>query len=176
MEKKIVAIDMDEVLADFLKKELRIYEEEFGVTYTPEDLNGHELYQVVPEEHRDIVYGYPHRPGFFRDLEVMQDSQEVVAELQEKYEVFVVSAAMEFRDSLVDKRDWLGDHFPSISWKHVVFCGFKHIIRGDYLIDDRADNLKFFFGQPLLFSAPHNLKVNSFQRVENWKAVANYLL
>ena len=176
MSRKIIAIDMDEVLADFLTKELHIYEKEFGVRYTPEQLTGKELYQVVPDEHRDIVYGYPHREGFFRDLEVMDGAKVVVAELQKKYEVFVVSAAMEFRESLVDKRDWLGEHFPEISWKNVVFCGYKHIIRGDYLIDDRADNLKFFFGEPLLFSAPHNADVYSYKRMENWQAVGEYLL
>ena len=133
---------MDEVLADFLKKELEVYEQEFGIKYTPEDLNGKELYQIVDQEHRDHVYGYPHRKGFFADLEVMEGAQIVVAELQKRYEVFVVSAAMEFRDSLVDKRDWLDQHFPEISWKNTVFCGYKHIIKADYLIDDRADSVE----------------------------------
>jgi len=167
---------MDEVLADFLKKELQVYEQEFGIKYTLEDLEGKELYQVVSAEHRDHVYGYPHRKGFFADLEVMEGAQIVVAELQKKYEVFVVSAAMEFRESLVDKRDWLDEHFPEISWRKTVFCGYKHIIKADYLIDDRADNLKFFDGEALLFSAPHNALLTDYHRMDNWKAVGDYLL
>ena len=51
-------------------------------------------------------------PGFFRNLPVMPDSIEVLGELNKVYEVFIVSAATEFPNSLKDKLDWLLQHFP----------------------------------------------------------------
>jgi 5'(3')-deoxyribonucleotidase len=67
-------------------------------------------------------------------------------------------------------------HFPFITWKHIVFCGHKYMIQADYLIDDHEKNLHTFTGTPLLFTAPHNLHINDFQRVNNWKEVELLLL
>ena len=174
--KKSIAIDMDEVLADFITKELDIYEKEFGIRIKLEDLHGKELYQAVDPLHKDAVLSYPYRKGFFADLEVMPGSKRVITELQKKYEVFVVTAATEFPNSLKDKFTWLNRHFPSIGWQYVVFCGYKSVIHTDYLLDDRPSNLKTFSGHPLLFSAPHNLEQNTFERLNNWEEVGNYFL
>ena len=67
-------------------------------------------------------------------------------------------------------------HFPFITWKHIVFCGHKHMIQADYLIDDHEKNLHTFTGTPLLFTAPHNLHIADFKRVNNWKEVEKLLL
>jgi 5'(3')-deoxyribonucleotidase len=50
------------------------------------------------------------------------------------------------------------------------------MIQADYLIDDHEKNLKTFNGTPLLFTAPHNLHIHEYQRVDTWDAVANLLL
>jgi len=105
----------------------------------------------------------------------MPDSQRVIKELSEKYEVFVVSAAMEFRNSLIDKLDWLNEHFPFISWTHIMFCGLK-IVNVDIFIDDRIRNFADFDGRKLLYSSPHNLLINDYERVDNWQQVADKLL
>jgi 5'(3')-deoxyribonucleotidase len=55
-----------------------------------------------------------------------------------------------------------------------VFCGNKSILRADYLIDDLPRNLERFEGQGILYSAPHNLSVPGYVRVENWHEVATY--
>jgi 5'(3')-deoxyribonucleotidase len=67
-------------------------------------------------------------------------------------------------------------HFPFITWKNIVFCGHKHMIQADYLIDDHEKNLTTFTGTPLLFSAPHNLHITEFERVSSWIDVKNKLL
>jgi 5'-nucleotidase len=65
-------------------------------------------------------------------------------------------------------------HFSFIPSTHYVFCGTKSILRADYLIDDQPRNLTRFEGQGLLYSAPHNLEVTGFVRVNNWLEVADY--
>lgn len=95
--------------------------------------------------------------------------------MQEQHEVYIVSAATEFPKSLEDKIDWLGEHFPFISWKNIVFCGNK-IIKADVLIDDRIKNFAEFDGRPLLFSSPHNILITDYERVDNWEQVLQKLL
>lgn len=170
-----IAIDMDEVLADPIYKFIQLYNRDHQV---PMDLvikPGTEIFQNVPEEVNDKWFDYINQKGFFRDLPVIDGAVEAVQQLQSKYEVYIVSAAMEFRNSLEDKLDWLGEHFPFISWKNVVFCGEK-IVDVDIMIDDRIKNFVGFEGRPLLFTSPHNLLVTEYERVDNWQQVLGKLL
>lgn len=114
--------------------------------------------------------------GFFTDIPVKPNAVEVIQSLMESYEVFIVSAATEFPNSMKEKLGWMKEHFPFISWKHIVFCGHKHMISADYLIDDHEKNLKTFTGTPLLFSAPHNLHIQDYERVNSWSEIKARLI
>lgn len=175
MNKQRIAIDMDEVIADTTQKFIDLYKEAHNIEITYPMLYGKEFRDVLPEELYNTTRKYINEPGFFRDIPVMPDSQRVVKALTEKYEVFIVSAAMEFRNSLIEKYDWMAGHFPFISWTHIVFCGLK-IVNVDIMIDDRSRNFVGFNGRKLLYSSPHNLEINEFERVSNWQEVADKLL
>ncbi|MXV49830.1 5'(3')-deoxyribonucleotidase [Pedobacter sp. HMF7647] len=166
---------MDEVIADVIPKFLKLYNRDFGTALDIEQTPGKEVFELIPEDVNRKWYEYINEPGFFRDLEPIADSREVVKKLHEKYDLYIVSAAMEFRNSLQDKYDWLRDHFPFIDWKHIIFCGNK-IVNVDILIDDRIRNFVDFDGRKLLFSSPHNLLITEYERVNNWKEVAEKLL
>lgn len=172
---KRIAIDMDEVIADVIPKFIKLYNRDFG---TPLDLTieaGNEIFMQIPQDVDRKWLEYINEEGFFRDLEVIPDSQRVIKALQEKYDVYIVSAAMEFRNSLVDKYDWLAEHFPFIDWQHIMFCGNK-IVEVDVLIDDRIKNFINFKGRPLLYTSPHNLLITEYERVNTWEEVAGLLL
>lgn len=170
-----IAIDMDGVMADTTQQMIDWYAKRYGVTVDKATLYG------IPESS-----GFPHEtaelrkflfePGFFRTKAVIKDSQEVIRALQDKYEVFIVSAALEFPPSLPEKVEWLAEHFPFISWQNIVFCGSKTIIQADIMIDDHVKNLQPFTGQGLMFTAPHNINVTDFKRVDSWQDVAGLLL
>jgi 5'(3')-deoxyribonucleotidase len=172
---KRIAIDMDEVIADVIPKFINLYNRDFGV---PLDLviePGNEVFKQVPQDVNQKWFEYINEEGFFRDLAVIPDSQRVIKALQEKYDVYIVSAAMEFRNSLVDKYDWLAEHFPFIDWQHIMFCGNK-IVEVDILIDDRIKNFVNFKGRPLLYTSPHNLLITEYERVNSWEEIAGLLL
>jgi 5'(3')-deoxyribonucleotidase len=82
---------------------------------------------------------------------------------------------MEFKNSLIDKYDWLAEHFPFIAWERIIFCGLK-IVKVDIFIDDRIRNFVDFDGRALLYSSPHNFLINDYERVDNWQQVADKLL
>lgn len=169
--KQRIALDMDEVIADIQPKFIQLYEREFGKRLTKEDLYGKKVYYFEGARYiREFLF----EKGFFRDLPVIADSQEVVQELIEHYDVFITTAAMEFRNCFEDKYDWLKEFFPDINWKNIVFCGDKSIIRADYMIDDHASNLRSFQGKGLLYTASHNVHETEFTRVNNWLEVRDY--
>jgi len=149
--KQILAIDMDEVVADCLPRFLEWYKRDTGIILTEEEVHGKEAWQAVRPEHVDMACNYVLQKGFFRDLPVIKDSQEVIKELQIKYDIFFASAAMPFKYSLEEKHDWLEEHFPFVPHSNWVLCGAKYIINADYLIDDRAKNFNGFRGTGILF-------------------------
>jgi 5'(3')-deoxyribonucleotidase len=175
MNKIRIAIDMDEVMADTIDKFIELYKREHNTVIRLDEMTGKEFNELLPEEIKQTLRHYINQPGFFRDLKVMPGSQEVVKALCEKYDVYIVSAAMEFPNSLIDKHDWLLEHFPFISWKNIIFCGHK-IVDVQIMIDDRIRNFAGFNGRKLLFSSPHNFLITEYERVNTWTEVADKLL
>lgn len=172
---KRIIIDMDDVIADATGQFIHYYEQEFGVRIERSVLNGKEEGEGFPDNH-SVLREFPYRVNFFRTMKPNDHSQEVLEKLNRKYELFIVSAAMEFPQSLTEKLAWLGEHLPFLSWKQFVFCGSKAVVYGDYMIDDLPRNLEKFNGEKLIFTAPHNIHLNHFQRVNNWKEVGEKFL
>ena len=170
-----IAIDMDEVLADTIDKFIELYKREHDTVIRLDQMDGKEFNELLPEEIKATLKQYIHQPGFFRDLKVMPAAQEVVKALCDKYDVYIVSAAMEFPNSLIDKHDWLAEHFPFISWKNIIFCGNK-IVDVQIMIDDRIRNFAGFKGRPILYSSPHNFLITEYERVNTWAEVGEKLL
>src|SRR4051812_33143333 len=168
-----IAIDMDEVMADALGEHLRRYNHAFGGTLAPADLEGRHLEQCIPAEHR-VATEAMLDPTFFEELAVMADCQEVLRELMVNHDVFIVTAAMDVPCSFDAKYRWLQRHFPFIPTSNLVFCGDKHIVDADYLIDDRARHFARFKGKPLLFSAPHNAAEMRYPRVSSWGEIRDH--
>ncbi|MEH7548911.1 5' nucleotidase, NT5C type [Neobacillus vireti] len=172
---KRIAIDMDEVIADFNQKHLALFNRDYNENITIVDLHGTKLRELRPHL-KEEIRNYIIEPTFFRDLEVMKDCQEVIKELSEHYEIFITTAAMEFPTSFTAKYEWLKEHFNFLSDMNFVFCGDKSIIKADYLIDDNVRHFERFSGQGILFTAPHNINEKGYVRVNNWQEVRNYFL
>ena len=171
---KRISIDMDGVLADVYDQFTKMHKEEFGETMPLERIIGKSEIDAFPE-----ALKYVNSKGFFRNAPVIEDCQRVLEKLNDHYRIFIVSAAMEFPNSLVEKHDWLGEYFPFITWQQMVFCGSKEIIKADIMIDDHFKNLDYFTGdETLLFSQPHNLLASpgKHKRVTNWKEIEQILL
>jgi 5'(3')-deoxyribonucleotidase len=173
---KRIAVDMDEVMADAVAEHLLRYNRDHHQQLTKADLEGRWLWDVVALEHHPALEAYMASEDFFEVLEVMPESQRVMAALQHKYEVFIATAAMEVPTSFAAKFRWLERHFPFIPPSHIVFCGDKSILRADYLIDDNPRQLRRFHGEGILYSSPHNAGVKEFRRVKDWLDVETLFL
>lgn len=171
-----IIIDMDEVIADPMGAMIEWYRKEHGRDVDYNKMLVGSWIKGFPEEDQAMVFERLKAPGFFRHLPVMKDSVDVLRALNDRYELFIVSAATEFPNSLKDKIDWLTDHFPFITWKQIALCGSKDLVYGDYMIDDHLKNLKGFKGKPYLFTAAHNLGVTGYDRIGSWQEAADIFL
>src|SRR5437867_1956463 len=131
MKRKSIAVDMDNVIADVASHFIDWYEKDYGIRIDKEALQGVPEDEAFPD---NAVRKFLFIPGFFRTVPVIPGAQEAVKKLMENFEVYIVSAAMEFPQSLAEKYEWLREHFPFVSWRNIIFCGDKSIIATDYLI------------------------------------------
>jgi 5'-nucleotidase len=169
---KSIAIDMDNVIVDIESQYIRWYEDKFGVKVSKEQLLGKPETKGFPKP--DAVLGFLYTPGFFRTAQPLPGAVEAVKQLMQSFQVYIVSAAMEFPQSLFEKYEWLQEHLPFVSWQQIIFCGDKSIIATDYMIDDHVKNLDYFTGKGLLFTASHNVAIDRHVRVNNWKDVLHW--
>jgi 5'-nucleotidase len=170
-----IIIDMDEVIADPMGEMIDWYRREYQREVDYSKMKNSWL-PGFPEEHHKIIWNRLLAEGYFRHLPVMKDSVRVLEELNKRYEVFIVSAATEFPNSLRDKHDWLMEYFPFFTWKQLVLCGDKRLVYGDYMIDDHARNLVHFSGKKYLYTCAHNLHEIGYDRIDNWEEAATIFL
>ena len=170
--KKTILVDMDGVLADVYSRFFVLHEQESNQLLTIDDIAG-----KLEEEAFSNQRKWVSEPGFFRSLPVMSGSVEGLRNLSRKYDIIVVSLATEFPNSLTDKILWLKDHYPFITFRQIVFCGNKSIIRADIMIDDHPKNLDHFEGETLIFTQPHNMLMKTkHERIGSWAEIETRLL
>ncbi|MBL4662970.1 MAG: 5'(3')-deoxyribonucleotidase [Flavobacteriaceae bacterium] len=171
--KKRLLVDMDGVLADIYKQAAKFEFAESGTVININELDGEDEIVAFPNAVRHV-----RERGFFRTAPLISNAFDVMQRLNEKYDIFIVSAAMEFPNSLEEKYYWLEEHFSFIPWNRIVFCGSKTVVQGDILIDDHYKNLDPFENRTLLFTQPHNINRsdNGHERVKDWNDIANLLL
>lgn len=164
---------MDGVLVDIYTRFFDLHEKESGIRLSINDVAGLLEADAFPNQRKWVS-----TPGFFRDLPVMPGSRGILEKLNGIYKVIVVSLATEFPNSLTDKQMWLHEFFPFISWKQIVFCGDKNIIKADIMIDDHFKNLNHFEGETILFTQPPNMleENNGHNRVSSWAEIEKLLL
>jgi 5'-nucleotidase len=147
--KKLIFIDLDGVIADFISA-----------------MNSHPLRKISPyDEHPDTI------PGIFRNLKPILGSIDAIKLLlqSDSYEVYFLSTAPWNNPSAwTDKRLWLEDQFGELVNRKLILTHRKDLIKGDILVDDRPNNgADKFGGEWIHFGS---------EQYPDWSSVLKYLL
>ena len=148
MSRKIIYIDLDGVIADFDKARWE-----------------HPLCNQTPFK------GRPDRiPNIYRDLEPIEGALDAVNQLldNELLDIYILSTApWDNPDAWTHKRLWVEKYFGKKIRKRLILCHHKHLLIGDYLIDDRRFNgASEFTGQWIHFGN---------EEYPNWKVVLEFV-
>ncbi len=138
-EKKIVYVDMDGVLVDFVS----------GLEQV------HPATRSEYEDHEDDI------PGVFALMKPMDGAIEAFTLISEHYDTYILSTAPWHNPTAwQDKLEWvhryLGIGEGSPAYKRLILSHHKNLPHGDFLIDDRtAHGVPQFVGEHIHFGTDH---------------------
>jgi 5'(3')-deoxyribonucleotidase len=135
-------LDVDTVLANFLKRAIDELNAITGKSYTTADMTEWDIFECfdVSDEVERLVYDRLNQPGVCESLEVLPGAQEGVAMLENVAQIYIVTSPMRGKTWTREREEWLWKHFK-IPTKRVIHTSAKYAVSGDYLVDDRPSNV-----------------------------------
>src|ERR1039458_2881363 len=117
-----IAVDMDEVIADYFGEQVARYESWSGAAVDISATEGRRLRECVPPEHREFVSRLPRTPGVFANLKMIEGSRDALEALAQATGIYIVSGATEYPNPVSEKFDGLAANFPFIDWRRSYFA------------------------------------------------------
>ena len=147
MAKKILYVDMDNVLVDF----------QSGIS---------KLSKEVINEYESNLEEVP---NIFSLMEPLEGAIESFKILSQRYDTYILSTAPWKNSSAwTDKVKWVQKYLGESAYKRLILTHHKNLNHGDYLIDDRTKNgAGEFKGELIQFGT---------DKFPDWKTVCSYLL
>jgi 5'(3')-deoxyribonucleotidase len=144
--KKILYIDMDNVLVDFPS----------GIAQTPLD---------VQKEYEDRLDEVPH---IFSKMKPINGAVAAFDELSSLFDTYILSTApWENATAWSDKLDWVKKYIGKNAHKRLILSHHKNLNDGHFLVDDRTKNgVDRFKGVHIHFATPD---------FPDWETVTKYL-
>ena len=145
--KKILYVDMDNVLVDFPS----------GVA------------RIEPRLAREYEGRLDEVPGIFALMDPLPGAVAGFLELAQRFDAYVLSTApWENPSAWSDKLLWVKRHLGPAAHKRLILTHHKDLNSGDFLVDDRTKNgVERFRGEHIHFGTP---------RFPDWPSVVTYLL
>ncbi|HEY2918109.1 MAG TPA: hypothetical protein VGK77_03845 [Candidatus Binatia bacterium] len=145
--RKILYVDMDNVLVDFSSGIARLDE------------------KIV----REFDGRLDEVPGIFALMRPVESAIESYVALAEHLDTYVLSTSpWENPSAWSDKLQWVKRHLGSHAYKRLILTHHKNLNLGDYLIDDRTTNgADKFKGEHIHFGS---------EKFPDWRSVVAYLL
>ncbi|MDQ3634152.1 MAG: hypothetical protein M3405_06530 [Acidobacteriota bacterium] len=150
-QKKIVYVDMDNVLVDF----------------------PHGIECLSDEDKMTYEGNYDECPNIFSLMRPLPDAMESYRALAEVFDTYILSTSPWNNPSAwIHKLEWVQKHLGSepddSAYKRLILTHHKNLNKGDFLIDDRTKNgADKFEGEHIHFGT---------EKFPDWKTVVEYLL
>lgn len=148
MQKKIVYVDMDNVLVDF-KSALNILKNKDS-----------QILETYKDKEDEI-------PNIFSLMKPIEGAVEAFNFLAGNFDLYILSTApWENPSAWSDKLIWVKENLGASAYKRLILTHHKNLNKGDFLIDDREKNgADKFEGELIQFGST---------RFPNWKALIEY--
>lgn len=183
-----IMIDLDDTIVE--GGYLQVLNEYKGTNYTYDDTTDYFVESLLkPEEVDDYLEYFYNNVNVYDYTTVKENAIEVIKQLSEKYDVYIVTAYLDKRKPdksgvvVYNKHMWLINNLPFINPKNFIFTSHKDLVDCEIKIDDKVSNLKGHGKLKLLMDGYHNrkysdeeLKKLGITRVKDWNEVKKILM
>lgn len=127
-----VAVDVDNVLADFTAHFIQYYNR-----VHPDDIISES--SIVDYDFNGLKYNAENEelwliPGFISSIPLRKNAEQGFLRLCENFDVIVVTACD--LESVNERNIWFANNFPWFDRKNIIIAERKNLINFDYIIDD----------------------------------------
>lgn len=190
---KTILLDVDDVIC--ISGYLDAINEFLGTNYEIDDFDSYYIEKdVLNEDQIEDFYKFVENRNFYKNPTFLPDAIETIKKLNEKYEIFICSAYVNYANKeragreLTEKYNFLIESLPFLNSENFIFASNKNMFKADIRIDDKKSNLKGEGEIKILFPAHHNLsftdeyldKYNIIRAGRDWrngwKEIENILL
>lgn len=176
MRRLRLLVDVDEVLGDFQTPALDIMAKVTGRRYRPEDFEVWDIFSVLTDEQKELVFAEIEKPGFCSNLKPLRGAVEAIRYLRSLVDIFPVTSPFHSVPWVTERNQWLGDHF---GWKksEIVHTSAKFLVRGDAILDDKPEHIvawtaEYPAGLGMLWHIPNTRTLgHDHLRVRSWEEV-----
>jgi len=192
-KKKVLAVDIDEVLAHHNQALVDHYNELYGTNHTVDGyMEDWAIWWDVDYDEAERRAAVFHKSKQYVDMQPVKGAVEALAELEKQYKLIIVTGRS--RERAEYTHEWLDRHFPKV-FHDAHFIGLWHEGRGktkaevcikigaDILIDDSVDQAIACANAGIRVLLFGNYSWNQadelpepIERVMNWQEVLNKLL
>lgn len=172
MSKLTILVDMDDVLENLCEVWVEQLNTLFQLDVKADEIEEWDMSKAFPTLTKDEIYWPLHTEMLWTKVKPLPGAVKYIKKLiNEGHKIIVVTAAS--AESVQMKlENVLFKYFPFLTMDDVIVATQKWLIRGDVMVDDAPHNLKNFFGEAILFTAPHNRnfddRMYGMTRVNNW--------
>ena len=155
MKSLTICIDMDDTIEYLSKAWIKWLYHQYGYHVNYEDIDSWDITKFYPHLTIEQICQPLHEPTFWDTVEPMQDAIEIIPKLKaDGHKVYIcTSTRYDIAPFKFDR--CLFEHFPIISFKDIIMCYNKQMIKCDILVDDAPHNIEGdYIG--LLMNAPFN--------------------
>jgi len=154
-----IAIGVDETLNSIIKDKLiPMYNKDFNKNLNFEDIINYNIVEFADAN----ILEYFHQKGFFyNEVKPVRHSQEFVKIARDNMCELLFVTSIPFlvcEHAYLDKCKWLYENFDAQP-NEIIISGRRDIIKADFLIDDRQENLESFYTKkrlPICINKPWN--------------------
>jgi 5'-nucleotidase len=159
---KTLLLDADGVFVDFVKGFLGAIKEATGKTFAQDQIREFDIAKALGLTEEEIKATYAQvRRGFCRNLDPIPGAIEAIQRLNLIADIYVVTSPLSALDTWAHEREaWIKERL-GFSNKRIISTSAKHLVHGDFLVDDRAENCESWnmarTGTAVIWESPWNV-------------------
>jgi 5'(3')-deoxyribonucleotidase len=176
MTNKIIALDVDGVVADLLTNWLRWYNRDYNDDLKYTEIVRWETWEFTKPECGTKILEYLKNPRLYDDVLPMPGALDAIAKLRMNGYRVIYATVTPIETTGV-KYAWLERYNLIEHMKDYIEVTDKGLIRASVLVDDRAENLGHFIGAKILFDQPWNRQgvSNKTHYAHGWQEVVDII-